>query len=194
MAPQDQTLREKMWQEAVKFHGHSCPGLAIGARIALDFREDAGLSDRAEDEEIVALVETDACGVDGIQVILGCTAGKGNLWLQKRGKHVFTLFQRGAENVGRRYVWTASGRDGQAREDQTREDRIAFFLNAPKDQLYKVEAPRYPLPPEAAIYPPADCATCGERTAEPQLRVREGKMVCLDCAGEPMTFSSRIIL
>jgi formylmethanofuran dehydrogenase subunit E len=182
-------LRDDMWQEAVRFHGHSCPGLAIGARIALDFREEAGLADRAEDEEIAAVVETDACGVDGIQVILGCTAGKGNLWLQKRGKHVFTLFQRGLEKNGKRYIWRAYGLDGQSREERT-----DFFLNGPKERLYSVEAARCPLPPEAAIYPSINCALCGEHTAEPQLRVRDGQMICLDCAGEPMMFNSRIVL
>ena len=34
---------------------------------------------RAEDEEIVAIVENDACGVDALQCVSGCTFGKGNL-------------------------------------------------------------------------------------------------------------------
>lgn len=181
--------RQHLWNEAVKFHGHSCPGLAIGARIALDFREAAGLTRRAEDEETAAIVETDACGVDGIQVILGCTAGKGNLWLQKRGKHVFTLFRRGEKETAKRYVWTAHGL-----KELSHEERIDFFLNGPQKQLYAVGAARYPLPPQAARYPSINCAICGEHTAEPQLRVRDGRMICLDCAGEPMDFSSLIML
>lgn len=32
---------------------------------------------RAEDEEIVAIVENDACGVDDLQCVTGCTFGKG---------------------------------------------------------------------------------------------------------------------
>lgn len=180
--------RDRLWREAVKFHGHSCPGLAIGVRIALDCREEMGLKSKAEDEEIVAIVETDACGVDGIQVILGCTAGKGNLWLQKRGKHVFSIYQR-AEGRGLRYSWTSYGLDGLSQEERTQS-----FLKAPKDELYTVEPARYPLPPEASIYASVFCALCGEHTAEPQLRVRGGQMICLDCAGEVMDFSSRVIL
>lgn len=180
--------RERLWGEAVKFHGHSCPGLAIGVRIALDYRDETGLSARAEDEEIVAVVETDACGVDGIQIILGCTAGKGNLWLSRRGKHVFTIYNR-ADGRGLRYCWKSYGLDGLSREDRTKS-----FLNVPKDELYTVEPARYPLPTEAAIYPSVYCASCGEHTAEPCLRVRDGRMVCLDCAGEPLNFSQRIVL
>ena len=47
------------YPEIVRFHGHECPGLAIGYRMAL-----AGLetlkSMRSEDEELVAIVENDA--------------------------------------------------------------------------------------------------------------------------------------
>ena len=180
--------RENMWNEAVKFHGHSCPGLAIGVRVALDYREEMGLATRAEDEEIVAVAETGACGVDGIQVILGCTAGKGNLWLHKRGKHVFTIYQR-SDGRGLRYSWKSYGLDGLSREARTES-----FLKAPKEEVYTVEPARYPLPPEASIYSSAFCACCGEHTAEPCLRVRDGQMICLDCAGEPFNFSSRITL
>ena len=47
----------------MKFHGHSCPGLGIGARAALDCRDALGLMSRAEDEKIVTVAETGACGV-----------------------------------------------------------------------------------------------------------------------------------
>jgi len=169
--------REEYWRESVKFHGHSCPGLAIGVRVALDCREDMMLPSRAEDEEIAAIVETDACGVDGIQVVLGCTAGKGNLWVRRRGKHVFTIYNR-ATGEGWRYSWL-----GLVEKYADHEARTEFFLSAPKDVLYRVEPARWPLPLMAAIYPSIHCGQCGEKTAEPGLRVRDGKMICLDCAG-----------
>jgi len=178
--------REDWWQEAVRFHGHSCPGLAMGVRVALDCREEMGMSARAEDEEVVAVAETDACGVDALQVILGCTIGKGNLWVRKRGKQVFTIYSR-ATGEGRRYSWCGIGH-----KEAGPEARIKIFLSAPKDELYRVEPPRWPMPPMAAIYPSVICDQCGEKTAEPCLRVREGKLICLDCAGQPMDLSMSI--
>ena len=35
-----------------------------------------GLSDGAQDEELVCISENRACGVDGIQVVTGCTPEK----------------------------------------------------------------------------------------------------------------------
>lgn len=61
----------------VHFHGHLCPGLALEIRAADIALEKIGPHDG--DEEVVAIVGTDACGVDGIQFLTGCTLGKGNL-------------------------------------------------------------------------------------------------------------------
>ena len=63
------------YDEIVRFHGHECPGLAIGYRMATAAMETLD-SFRAEDEELVAIVENDACGVDALQCVTGCTFGK----------------------------------------------------------------------------------------------------------------------
>jgi len=62
-------------RQAIDFHGHWCPGLAIGVRAAEWALQEMG---RAPDEEIVAVVETDMCGVDAVQALVGCTQS-GNL-------------------------------------------------------------------------------------------------------------------
>ena len=62
------------YEEIIQFHGHECPGLAMGYRMATAAMTRLD-SIRAEDEEIVAIVENDACGVDALQCITGCTFG-----------------------------------------------------------------------------------------------------------------------
>ena len=49
------------------FHGHICPGLAIGYRVSAYIREHY---DGAHDEELVAIVENDSCSIDAIQYML----------------------------------------------------------------------------------------------------------------------------
>ncbi|MGB4281752.1 MAG: FmdE family protein, partial [Methanosarcina thermophila] len=78
---------------AVQFHGHVCPGLSIGYRVAVLAAE--RFKDRSKDEELVAIVENRSCAVDAIQAINGCTCGKGNLIFKDHGKHVYTYFKRG---------------------------------------------------------------------------------------------------
>jgi formylmethanofuran dehydrogenase subunit E len=78
---------------AAEFHGHICPGLSSGYRVAIAAMNALGVS-RPKDEELVAIAETNACGVDAIQFITGCTAGKGNLIIHDYGKHAFTFYCR----------------------------------------------------------------------------------------------------
>ena len=48
----------------------------------------------SEDEEVVCISENDACGVDAIQVVLGCSVGKGNLLFHLVGKQAFSFYNR----------------------------------------------------------------------------------------------------
>src|SRR5512136_2089798 len=76
---------------ASEFHGHECPGLAIGYRIAKYVKEHYP---RSEDEELVCIADNKSCSVDAIQYMLGCTSGKGNLLFRDYGKQSFTFYSR----------------------------------------------------------------------------------------------------
>ena len=64
------------YEEIIQLHGHECPGVVMGYRMATAAM-DKLYSIRAKDEEIVAIVENDACGVDALQCVTGCTFGNG---------------------------------------------------------------------------------------------------------------------
>ena len=64
-------MNQELWDECVRFHGHACPGLAIGYRAAEAASERLGTTlRRTEDEDIVCVSENDSCGVDSIQCIM----------------------------------------------------------------------------------------------------------------------------
>src|SRR5512136_2011081 len=80
-------------RDTIQFHGHLCPGLALGYRVAKAALRELD-AERSGDEELVAVVENDSCAVDAIQFITGCTFGKGNLVFRDYGKHVYTFYNR----------------------------------------------------------------------------------------------------
>lgn len=162
-----------LWEKAAEFHGHKCGGLAIGWNAALLAMELLNLSPPAEDEEIVCVSENDACGVDAIQAILGCTAGKGNLLFRLRGKQAFSFFNRKTSSGIRLVLKEMS----QTR----REERLAYMLTAEPGDLFLIKEPTFALPRQAKFFNSAKCALCGETTAEPWLRVRDGNVICPDC-------------
>ncbi|NLV75195.1 MAG: formylmethanofuran dehydrogenase [Chloroflexi bacterium] len=163
---------QRDWQRCVDFHGHTCPGLAIGFQVAqMVIRLWGAL--RSADEELVCVTENDACGVDAIQVLLGCSAGKGNLLFRLRGKSAYSFYQRGGKSV--RLVL------GERPQGMTREESLAWLLERDPAELYRVGPVHIPLPERAPLFASHVCARCGELTAEPWLRLVNDEKVCLDC-------------
>ena len=66
---------QKLWERCADFHGHTCGGLAIGFQAARRAAALLGLT-FSKDEEVVCVAENDACGIDAIQAVLGCSAAR----------------------------------------------------------------------------------------------------------------------
>ncbi len=162
-----------IWEKAVEFHGHTCGGLALGVRAAMEAQKRFGI-ERAYDEEVVCVTENDACGVDGIQYVLGCTLGKGNLIYHGTGKFAFNFFNR---KTGDRFRLMAKDK----KEGLHGEEYINYVLGAPIEEIFDVGEPRIDMPQTARSLKSVKCNICGEAAAENKMRVMDGKPVCIDC-------------
>lgn len=166
------------YDEIVQFHGHTCPGLAIGYRMAIAAMEFLA-SSHAEDEELVAIVENDACGVDALQCVTGCTFGKGNLIFRDFGKQVYTVYSRSTRQGVRVHF------HGQGITDAMRQDRVAlekWILSASSEDMLSVAPVSVPEPEPARIRKSINCSLCGEAVMETRTREVQGKTVCIPCA------------
>jgi len=165
------------YEEIVKFHGHTCPGLAIGYRMSVAAIS-ALKSMRAADEELVAIIENDACGVDALQCLSGCTFGKGNLLFRDYGKQAYTLYSR-VSGSGVRVVYHGNGVPQELRND--RPARIERILSAADKELLTVTPVSIPEPEPARILESQPCAICGERTMSSRLKTIDGRLRCIPC-------------
>ena len=201
--PDQESELDKMLSRAVEFHGHACPGLAVGvvaSKIAL------ASARRAEDEEIVAIVENDACGVDAIQVLTGCTYGKGNLIHKDYGKSVYTFYNRktgkalrlsvkpeifsSAEEPGDRSKELFEKiRNGSATEadiavhNKLREERIKWILRA-GEELFNIKELKMASPEKARIFNDVICENCGEPMMSTRICEKDSKTLCIPCCKE----------
>ena len=162
-----------IWEKAVDFHGHTCGGLALGVRAAMEAQKRFGI-ERAEDEEIVCVTENDACGVDGIQSVLGCTLGKGNLLYHGTGKFAFNFFNR---KTGDSFRLMAKDK----KEGLHGREYIEYVLSAPAEEVFDTGKPRMEAPSAARSLRSVKCSVCGEAAAETKMRLMDGKPVCMDC-------------
>ena len=182
------------FKEAAEFHGHTCPGLAIGYRIAKYVKEHYP---RSQDEELVCIAENKSCSIDAIQFMLGCTAGKGNLLFKDYGKQAFTFYSRDKNKALRIYFrgGILKGMDElrqkMARGELGPEDRerMAAFrsqatekvLSARDEDILTVEEVDIPAPEKARIHPSLKCEECGEEFMEILGRTAGGKVLCKGC-------------
>jgi len=169
-------------KRCVEFHGHLCPGLAIGYCAAmLGMRELS--AQRAGDEELIAIVENDTCAVDAIQVLTGCTFGKGNLFFRDHGKMVFTFATRAnGRSVRLRLRPINPPGIGDLPEDQRRRHQVEFMLAHDPSEFFEVRKDALAcLPSAARIRESVPCAICGEMVMSTRLRPRENKRICIPC-------------
>lgn len=171
-----------LWDKCVAFHGHYCPGLTIGYRAALYAIELLGLSlggggnagCLSKDEDIVCITENDACGVDAIQVIMGCSIGKGNLLFRMRGKQAFTFFNR---NNGQSVRLVLKKKV----DPMTRDESFDYYQTCKAEDMFEVKEAAVQLPERARIFDSYECECCGENTGANWIRLAGGKKLCMDC-------------
>ncbi len=194
----------KDFSEVSSFHGHVCPGSALGykaAQMGLNMLS----STKSEDEEIVTIVENDSCAVDAIQVLTGSTFGKGNLIFNDYGKQVYTFLNRSSGegirislkdsfemdkidpqlSILRKKV---SSGQASAAEKELLSEKVQLVaekvLEMDGKNIFEAEKVNMTLPPKASIFKSINCQKCGELVSEHRLKEVEGIKVCIPCSKE----------
>ena len=161
------------WEKCVAFHGHSCGGLMIGYKAALYAMDLLDIT-FADNEQVVCISENDACGVDAIQALLGCSIGKGNLLFHMTGKQAFSFYDRATKKAIRLVLKPKP-------LDLTPEQSKTYYERTSEEDLFEVKPARIPLPRGAKIFDSYNCDCCGEKTGANWIRLAGEKKLCLDC-------------
>lgn len=172
-------IDQVLWNKVLDFHGHACGGLTIGFQAAVYAMELLEL-DFSQDEDVVCVAENDACGIDAIQVLLGCSVGKGNLLFRLRGKQAYSFYNRKTGKSVRLVLKPVANLD--------RAKSFDYYQNHSPRELYEVKETTVVLPEKARLFQSHSCECCGETTAECFLRLENGKKLCLDCHSEYKRF------
>ncbi len=164
-----------LMEKAVKFHGHSCPGLAMGVLVSKYILEHE--NEFSLDEELVAVVENDNCSVDAIQALLGTTFGKGNLKYLDFGKNNYTFYNRTKKKAVKISVKKAAFGD----RSLPKEERIYRLLTMNPEEGLEIKEIEFKPPEEAKIHESIVCESCGDPTMATRIREYKGKKLCVPC-------------
>ena len=155
---------------------------------------------RALDEELVCISETDACCCDAIQVLTGCTFGKGNFIYKDIGKMAFTFISR-SSSIGVRLSMKPGVMDVPAHEqnlltkirsqnaspeeikeyEKLHENRSMRLFEKGARAFFSMEELQIAMPKTARIAPSQPCENCGEPVMETKLQDIGGKKLCRSC-------------
>ena len=194
---------------AREFHGHICPYVALGIRASMIAMEQLGVKRldfrTSVDERILAIVETNNCFADGVQIATGCTLGNNSLIYLDLGKTALTLVKRGSwegvrvyadgEKLRKYYPPDVEGlfdrvvrkRNG-TREDAQRlrtlwEELGGVMIRLPEKE-FKIEQVKVPPVEPAPIFDSIRCSRCGELAMATRVVYINEEPFCLKCAGE----------
>jgi formylmethanofuran dehydrogenase subunit E len=197
--------------KTAEIHGHFCPGSALGVMASVYGLSRLGLDSISSDgmENLMAVVEINACFADGVQAVSGCTLGNNALVYRDLGRLAVTFAVRGSETGVRvrvlpdfRTKVTEAApefyplmekviRDREGDENDAaafrEEGRVAAFalLQFPFEEILAIEIVRPDLPDYDPITESVICPGCGEMIMDTKV-VAEGEDngLCFSCSGE----------
>jgi len=195
-------METTLLETAIEFHGHKCPAMPMGLRVGSAAMSTLGV-ERAKDGQLLALVEIGVnhcatCFADGIQMITGCTFGKGNLRRLNYGKWALTLIDKKTSRAVRVAVraemmaankqtdffqqYRMKGIPASQVPPEVAQPLVDRVLNAPEDRLIAIgEVFEYKTQDAPHSFDSFICAICGEMVAEPYGRLLDDKKVCIPC-------------
>jgi formylmethanofuran dehydrogenase subunit E len=180
--------------------------VALGVRAGYLALTELGIEQNLGMEEVLAIVETNNCFSDGIQVVTGCTFANNALIYRDLGKTAVTVAKRDGKAVRvalcadyslgfeARYPEAAAlfhkivrERQQPTPQEQARlmdlwAETSAAQLDLPAEGLFTVQHPQIEVPAYAPIFASATCALCAESVMESRARLVDGRPACPACA------------
>jgi formylmethanofuran dehydrogenase subunit E len=179
---------EELLDEAVRFHGHLCPGQVLGVRMvragcrAVEIEEP-----RRAGKVLAVFVEIDRCATDAIQALTGVSLGKRTLKYLDYGKMAAT-FVNLARGAAVRVVARDAARglvpQWAPEEADPRRAQITAYRLMPETSLLRLEPvsvmPGWLDRPRVRV----PCDGCGEDVNYRRETVVNARVLCRPCAGE----------
>ena len=182
-------LKELLDQSASR-HAHLCPRQVLGVRMGMLAGELLKLDLPQVNKRLFAFVESDGCGMGGIEIATGCRADRRTLRIVDYGK------------MAASFVDTQTGECLRIRPHP--DSRISAGKYAPKaidawhcqldayqiipfEELFEVQPIRLSISLEKIISEPglrAFCVACGEEITNEREVVEGGRILCRSCAGD----------
>lgn len=196
-----------MLGKAGELHEHHCSYLAYGVVAGFYGIKKLGISNTGM-EEIIAIVETNNCFSDGVQMVTGCSFGNNCLIYRDYGKTAVTISKRDGKAIRlalnpefensreREYpeAYEMFNKLVVRREESNPENHARLMtlfaemstreLNVPLEVMFLIEEREIKIPDFAPMFESVKCAKCGENAMKSRVAKKDGQYYCIPCAKE----------
>ncbi|MGH9766008.1 MAG: FmdE family protein [Blastocatellia bacterium] len=175
--------------EAEKNHGLMCPGQVLGVRMAMLGCRLVGIEEPKVGKRLIVFVEIDRCAADAINTVTGCRLGKRTLKYRDFGKLAATFLNTETDEAVRVVALESSRelakqlfghlptkKERQMEAYKTLSEEKLFSWRRVRVKLPDADRPGHPL---ARVM----CGECGEGINDHREVIRDGRTLCLACAG-----------
>ncbi|HAK88339.1 MAG TPA: formylmethanofuran dehydrogenase [Nitrospiraceae bacterium] len=182
---------ESLLNESVKIHGHLCPGQVLGVKMSMLGLKNAGIEEsKGKDRKnIIVFVEMDRCATDAVQSVTGCSLGHRTMKFMDYGKMAAT-FVNLKTGKAVRVIAKEEARDKAKEYFPEIQDKYKAQLEAYKimsdEDLFDIMNVKVEIKPEDMPGRPmkrVKCEGCGEYVQDMRDVSKEGKVLCVPCAG-----------
>lgn len=176
---------EVLFNKAKAFHGHVCPGIVLGTRLAIAGLRELGMDPHKENRNLIVYMEIDRCGADAVQAITGCSLGHRNLKFRDFGKFAAVFVDIGTGKA----VRVAINEKDRAKHDLLETKEVIKCLGEiPEPEILKIERVQIDIPDDDIPGFPhhkETCSVCGEQVMDNRHVTVNGKVLCRNCGAKP---------
>jgi len=176
-------------EKSMQDHDHLCPRQILGARIGLAGMKALNFTEPPQKKELLIISETDGCFVDGVIAATGCTVGHRTLRVEDYGKVAVTFV-----DIRTGYAVRITPRlDIRERASAyiPNEPRHYFaqmqaYQSMPDEEMFNVQEVGLGVSIEKITSRPGmriNCDVCGEEIINEREILRDGSILCQNCAG-----------
>lgn len=180
------TLDELLTRSAA-LHAHLCPRQVLGVRMALLAGDLLKIDLPQTKKQLLSIVETDGCAVDGISVASNCTVGHRTLRIEDYGKVAATFIDTNtgrAIRIAPRHTIRSSASDFAPPGSSKWKAQLIGYQRMPYEQLFLVQEVELVTPLEKIVSRAGKrvyCQSCGEEILNEREVLQDGIVLCRGC-------------
>jgi formylmethanofuran dehydrogenase subunit E len=184
------TILQSLLEESAAHHKHLCPRQVLGVRMGLLAGKLLGIDVPQTQKNMFTFVESDGCGMGGIETATGCKVRRRTMYVLDFGKLAATFVDLKNGSAIRIHPHPKARDRAIAALPNVRgrwQRQLQAYQFLAEEELFIAQPVRLTVSMQEIISKPklrVECECCGEEIGNEREVLQNGRLLCRACAGE----------